>query len=134
MQLYYTITDPEQNITRIKINSNVPSEKELDDYTKLLGGLFRKSFPHVILLDITDGKYLTAEQRIQLGKVVKDNTDALRSTCKGVAIINKSVISNIVLNGIFLVSPLPVISKTFTEGADASSWAKQQLLQSAYSY
>lgn len=88
-----------------KLNPIEPSEKEFDEYLSYLGSLLEKRERYADILLMSEGKYLPSNLRIKMGNWVKVNKENLLKYQACMAFVNESIIMNVVLKSIFIVSP-----------------------------
>jgi hypothetical protein len=124
---YFTLTHLSESIIQFKINSIDPTPSEFDEYLKIHTSEIFTSTRVALLYDISEGKFLTSEQRIRLGKMISQNADSMKKSIACVAYVNTSVMAGIILKGILLVSPMPVPSKVFTTTEGALAWCNEML-------
>jgi hypothetical protein len=103
-----------------------PTPQEFDQYIQAAKEVIRNLAGGVMVFNVSDGKFLSSEQRIKLGKLFKDEREALLRL-KGMAYVNAAIIPMTMLKAIFLVNKPPVDYTVVSTEADAISWAKKKL-------
>lgn len=124
---YFSLTNLTPSIIHFKINNIDPTPVEFDEYLKIHSDSLLNSQRIAVIYDISDGKFLTSEQRIKLGKMVSQNSENMKKYVACVAYVNTSVMAGIILKGILLVSPMPVPNKVFTTTEAATAWCNEML-------
>ncbi len=106
-----------------------PFEPTIEEFKNHLDEL-SEFFDHpgvVVIMDISDSKFLPSEHRIAAGNWFKKDAEKMRKNGKGFAFVNRSVLMGIILKGVLLVSK-PSIDYTVTSSMEeAHKWAKAKL-------
>ncbi len=87
----------------------------------------------VSVYDLTNLKYLSSEARIQLGEWTKQNKALFQKHIAGVAYYSPSVVTSMLLKGIFLISPPPTVYIIAGSIEEALTWARERVKNKARS-
>jgi hypothetical protein len=119
------------NILLITVQPIAPSDRDVQDYLNLLLSTARRFSDQNkkggLILDISNAKYLNAEQRILIGQAIKANSQLLNDGFVSLAYITTSVVSSVVIKGINLIQPPPIPYRVCITLMDAFKWTEQML-------
>lgn len=119
---YYSIDDSKSPIIIIQIHPVDPTPKEFDEYVEKMKALASAENGIVLIHNVTEGKFLTSEQRIKIGSLYK--IPNLSKALLGHAFVNSALLPMTILKGIFLVSKPPVDHIVVKTEAEAINWAQ----------
>lgn len=114
-----------------KFSSKDPSDQEFEAYLKDLVNDWKSYSGSVIINDLSEAKYLSSENRIKVGKVMKDNEEMMTQSVKALVYVMPSVILNMLLKGIFAIKKPPVEVKIVKTREEAIRWATEKTKMAA---
>lgn len=104
-----------------------PTDAQFDEYLASLDALLGKMKYGVLIIQISQGKFLTSEKRIQLGNWGKRNTALIKQRMAGLCYINSAFLPATILKGILLVNTPPVPYTVVKTEAEAFAWASEKI-------
>jgi hypothetical protein len=103
-----------------------PSDEKIDSYLNKLRLLLEESKENVFLIyDLNQGKYMTMDGRIRMGKWTKTHSDLFKEKVMGMANVNTSIIANMVLKAFLLLVPVHMRPVLFTKMSEAIKYAEE---------
>jgi hypothetical protein len=120
---YFTYSIIKTDLHLIKVHNVEATPAIFDEYI-LFSEVSTRELKGAVIMDISDAKFLSSEQRIRIGDAIKKNTKSIQQNWTSIAYVNTSVLASMVLKGVLLMGPLPVRSKVFTSLDDAIAWSE----------
>lgn len=128
---YCSIDKTLPNIVIIRINPIEPTPAVFDEYILEMKKLIKDSQQAVLVHNVSQGKFLTSEQRIKIGNLYKEQHTEFKSKIIGHAFVNSSFIQMTILKGIFLVNRPPVDYVVVSSEQEAVEWARRVIEKSS---
>ena len=114
-----------------EFSSKDPTPQEFDAYIKDLTEDIHNLSGAVVVNDLSNAKYLSSENRIKAGKVIKDNESVVKQNIVAIVYVMPSVVLNMLLKGIFAIKKPPVEVKIVKTRAEAMQWASSKVSMAA---
>jgi hypothetical protein len=125
---FYEIDKTNFPIVTIRMHNVEPSAQDFKIYLQEhLEMLSSTSEPVILIMDISNGKSLSSELRIEQGNWNKKNYDLLRSKMKGMVFVTKSLVMQFVIKAVCIIQKLPVDYLVVRDFSEAMNWAEGQL-------
>lgn len=114
-----------------KFSSKDPTDQEFEAYLKDLVNDWKSNSGAVIISDLSEAKYLSSENRIKVGKVMKDNEEMIKANVRAIVYVMPSVVLNMLLKGIFAIKKPPVEVKIVKTREEALNWSAEKISMAA---
>lgn len=99
------------------------SDPDLDSILEALRGHLALAIPYVLIFDLTRAGLPNALQRQRLSSHVRDHSEAIRRSVRGIGVLLTSPVVRGMVTAIFWVAPPPVPHRLFSARAEAIAWA-----------
>lgn len=104
-----------------------PTDQQFDEYLASLDVVLGKMNYGVLIIQISQGKFLSSEKRIKLGNWSKRNATIMKQCMAGLCYINSAFLPATILKGILLVNTPPIPYTVVKTENEALTWAKERL-------
>lgn len=128
---YVEIDKSNEPVVVYEFSSKDPTPQEFDAYIKDLTEDVHNLNGVVMVNDLSNAKYLSSENRIKAGKVIKDNEAVVKKNIVAIVYVMPSVVLNMLLKGIFAIKKPPVEVKIVKTRAEAMQWASSKVSMAA---
>ena len=123
---FATIDSSQAPVYTFEIQPIAPTVEQVHEHIRELNTTLASINKGVFIIDITNMKFLSSENRIILGKWLKETTPVLKAKLNGMGFV-APLIQRMLLKGVFLVSAPPVEHSVFNNREEATAWAKARL-------
>ncbi len=104
-----------------------PTVTEFQEHLDELSYIIKTHQHFVMILDISQSKFLPSEMRIMAGNWLKQEAGMMRKNMRGMVMLNNSMVMGMILKGVLLISRPSVDYLVANSKEEAITWATRLL-------
>jgi len=126
---WFELDESRRPLVIIRLQTPSPVEHEIGLLTAKLDGILDAGENYALIVETTKNQELTASQRRQLGRWVRDRQAPVARLCVGQAFAIPAMVTRLVLRSIFMIASPPVPYVVVSTPTEAERFCAEKLAE-----